>query len=345
MKKILFVNPAYKDDILPKVLNIAPLGLATLAAHTPDNYEMDIVDETVSSLNFNEDVDLVAVTSMTYNAPRAYEIAQKFRERNIPVIIGGIHASMLPNEAIKYCNSVVIGEAEGVWHKVIKDFEDNNLQKFYYGARIRLDNLPIPRRDLFKRKYKINIVQTARGCPFNCEFCSVTKFNGGTYRRRPIKEVIKEIGTLPKNRFLFADDNIIGVGKKSEEYAMALFKELKELKLIWGSQASMNIAENDKILKAAAESGAGGFFIGIESLSEESLKQMNKGINLKHGVKNYKSLIKKLHDFGFVITGSFVIGNDGDKKDIFQKTIDFIYDADIDRAQVSISTPLPGTRL
>ncbi|MCK5282169.1 MAG: B12-binding domain-containing radical SAM protein [Nanoarchaeota archaeon] len=345
MKKILFVNPAYKGDVLPKVLKIPPLALATLASYTPDNYEMKIVDENVSTLNLNECVDLIAISSMTYNAPRAYEIAQGFRERGIPVVIGGIHPSMLPNEAIQYCDSVIIGEAESIWKQVIKDFENNKLQHFYYGLRTNLENMSVPRRDLFEKKYRIDMVQTSRGCPFNCEFCSVTEFNGGTYRRRPIKEVIHEIKSLPTKRFMFADDNIIGSGKKSEEYSLALFKELKEINVIWGSQASINIADNDNVLKAVAEAGGMGFFIGIESLSEDSLKQMGKGINLKEGVKNYKNTIKKLHDYGIVVTGAFVLGNDGDKKDIFQRTIDFIYDADIDRAQITISTPLPGTRL
>lgn len=345
MKKVLFVNPAYEDDVLPKVLNIPPLSLATLAALTPSNFEMKIVDENVSKLNFNEEVDLVAISSMTYNAPRAYEISQRFREQNVPVIIGGIHPSMLPDEAIKYCNSVVVGEAESIWHQVIKDFENKKLRNFYYGTITNLENLPIPRRDLFERKYKIQTVQTSRGCPFNCEFCSVTKFSGSEYRQRPINDVITEVDSVKDKTFLFADDNIFGVGKKGKERAIALFKKLKPLNKRWGSQASINIADNKDVLKAAVESGAIGFFIGFESLNESVLKQMGKAINLKKGVKGYKKTIKKLHDCGITVTGAFVVGNDNDKKDIFQKIIDFINDVNLDKAQVTISTPLPGTRL
>ncbi|MCK5026498.1 MAG: B12-binding domain-containing radical SAM protein, partial [Nanoarchaeota archaeon] len=322
MKKILLINPAYKGEVLWDVRQMPPLGLGILAALTPEEYEIKIVDENVSDLNFNEDVNLVAITSMTYNAPRAYKIAQIYKEKNIPVIMGGIHVSMLPNEALKYCSTVIIGEAENIWKQILKEFESGRLQQIYKGSSASLDDVPFPRRDLFSKKYKIQIVQASRGCPFSCEFCSVSKFANGEYKRRPVANVIKEISMLKDKRFVFADDNLMGYGKSSEQYLMNLFKDLKHLNKKWGTQLSWNIADNDNILKHAAESGAMGFFVGFESINEATLKGMGKGINLKMGIKNYKRLIKKIHDYGISVTGAFIFGNDEDEKSTFRKTLD-----------------------
>lgn len=344
MKKILLINPAYKGDVLWNVLQMPPLGLGILAALTPEEYDVKIIDENVSDLNLNEDVDLVAITSMTYNAPRAYEIAQIYRNKNIPVIMGGIHVSMLPNEALKYCSTIIIGEAENIWKQILKDFEAGRLQQIYKGSSASLDEVPFPRRDLFSKKYRIQIVQASRGCPFSCEFCSVSKFANGEYKRRPVSRVIDEISMLKDKRFVFADDNLLGYGKSDEEYLINLFKDLKQLNKMWGSQTSLNISDNDKILKYAAESGAAGFFIGLESINEDTLKRMGKGINLTRGIKNYKRLIKKIHDYGISITGGFVFGNDEDEKSTFRKIVDFVRDIDIDRTQFTIATPLPNTK-
>jgi radical SAM superfamily enzyme YgiQ (UPF0313 family) len=281
---------------------------------------------------------------MTYNAPRAYEIAKRFKFEGIPVIIGGIHASMVPNEVINYCSAVMIGEAENVWHKVIADLENNSIKGFYYGSRISLENLRMPRRDLFKRKYRLQPVQTSRGCPMNCGFCSVTKFNGVSFRRRKITQIIKEIESIKEKRIFFVDDNIIGVNKKCENDAINLFNSLKDYGLKWSSQASLNIVKNEKLLKSISESGGIGFLIGIESISKNSLEQMEKYTNLKIGIKNYKKAIRKLHDYGIGVNGSIMVGNDGDTKDIFERTSDFINDVELDRAQITIATPLPGTR-
>lgn len=346
--KILFVNPAYKDDVVwnIKYYKMPPIGLATLATCTPEEYDVKIIDENVSKIDYNEEVDLVAITSITPIAPRAYEISQNFRKLGKKVIIGGIHPSMFPEEAKKYADSVVIGESETIWPMILEDFKKNKLKRSYLGKTTPPDKIPIPRNDLLDlNKYSVEIIQTSRGCPFNCEFCSVNKFNGTTLRQRPIQDVIKEVEIIKKKKITFVDDNLIGFGKKNEERAIHLFNELKQFNIRWGSQTSINMGSNDDVLKAASDSGAFGFFIGMESINSSTLNQMKKWMNIRIGIKNYKKVIKKIHNYGITITGSFVLGNDTDNKDIFKKTIDFADFLELDRIQFTISTPFPGTEL
>lgn len=343
--KILLINPVSRKFWKRLVLSpFPPLNLAMLAAYSGDN-EIKVIDECVSDVNFNEYADLVGITTLTINAPRAYEIAEKFKEKGIKVVMGGIHPSMLPNEAIKYSDSVVIGEAENVWKNILEDAEKNRLKKFYYGERLPLTNLPLPRWDLLKKRYLSKSVQTSRGCPFQCEFCSVTIFNGREYRLRPVDEVINEINSISSKKIVFIDDNIIGVGKEREERAIELFKKLKALNIKWLGESSINIGKGDKILKAAADSGCIGLLIGLESIEEMNLRQMNKGLNLAVGIKNYKKVIKKFHDHNIAIYGSMIFGNDYDTKETFKKTVDFILDTDIDFVSKSMLCPFPGTRL
>lgn len=350
MPKLLLINPAPEKDIslatsLP-FMRVPPLGLGYLAALTPPDWDIKIIDENIKRYK-NEQADLVALTSVTYNAPRAYELASHFRKRDIKTVMGGVHASMLADEALQYTDSVVIGEAESVWLQLIRDFENNKLQKKYNGTRGPLENLPHPRRDLYPGKYIMKNIQTARGCPMRCDFCSVSAFNGGNYRERPVDDVLDELENIGSGHIFIIDDNIIGHGKKAEDRAIALFKGIRERKLNirWGGQASINIAGNKQVLKCAQESGCHALFIGFESLSEDSLKSMNKQRNLSSGVKNYKTEIKTLQDYGIGVLGGFIFGSDNDNKDIFKRTADFIFDSEIDGSQLSILTPLPGTRL
>jgi radical SAM superfamily enzyme YgiQ (UPF0313 family) len=212
VKKILFVNPSNKDDILEnvKILSLPPVNLGILASHTPEKYEIEIIDEAIGTIDFGRDVDLVAISCMTPLAPRAYHISTRFRKKGIPVVLGGVHASMETQEAANFADAVVIGEAEEIWPNVLQDFEAGKLRKTYSSNRPGLKNLPRPRRDLFSPGYFIQTVQTSRGCPFDCNFCSVTRFNGAHYRLRPVEEVIEEIRELKGDRFFFIDDNIVG---------------------------------------------------------------------------------------------------------------------------------------
>ena len=353
--KILLISPTWKKEIKTKrmgrnrIFKVPPHNLLIVSALTPKDIEVEIIDENIEEIDFDKKADLVGITTMTASSPRAYEIADTFRERGIPVIFGGIHATVLPEETAQHADAVIIGEAEGLWEKLIEDFKKGGkqaLDKFYKSSQ-RPDpvKIPIPRRELIKDKgYLLSrFLQLTRGCPFDCSFCSVSKFFGKKYRFRPIKKVIEEIrgmiGKPLKTRFLgFLDDNIVG----NINYARELFKALIPYKLLWIGQSSINIAQHGDVLQLAAASGCKGLFIGFESISESSLREANKSQNK---IKFYERAIKKIHQFGISIEGAFIFGFDHDDKSIFKKTVQFIERVKLDAVQFSILTPLPGTRL
>ncbi|MGA1825528.1 MAG: B12-binding domain-containing radical SAM protein [bacterium] len=325
-----------------------PLGLGYVAALTPQDWQIKIVDEHVDTLSVGEEKpDLVGISTYSLNAPRAYQLSEEFRKRGIITILGGIHASMMPSEAENYSDAVVIGEAESVWGKVISDFENNTLKKRYIGERVPLVNLPIPRRDLFSDKYEMDIIQTTRGCPFNCEFCSVSAFNGAEYRQRPVEEVLNELATIKKKLVYFVDDNIFGFGKEAEERAIRLFGGMidRKFKKIWGTQASINFADRDEVLRYAYKSGCRAVYIGFESIIPDSLVEMKKSINLKAGVEGFYKAIRKIHDHGIGVVGAFIVGNDHDDVTTFKKLWDFMKNVSLDVLSIAYLTPLPGTRL
>lgn len=353
--KILLISPTWKRETKIKrmgrnrIFKVPPYNLLIVSALTPKDIEVEIIDENIEGIDFNKKVDMVGITTMTASCPRAYEIADTFRERGVPVVFGGIHATVLPEEAAQHADAVVIGEAEGLWEKLIEDFKRGGkqaLDKFYKSSQ-RPDpvKIPIPRRELIKDKAYLlsHFLQLTRGCPFDCSFCSVSKFFGKKYRFRPVKKVIEEIkgmiGKPLKTRFLgFLDDNIVG----NINYARELFKALIPYNLLWIGQSSMNIARHEDVLQLAAASGCKGLFIGFESISEASLSEANKSQNK---IKFYERAIKKIHQFGISIEGAFIFGFDHDDKSIFKKTVQFIEKVKLDVVQFSILTPLPGTRL
>ena len=349
-KKLLLINPADLAKVNAasvRLFTLAPPSLACLAALTPSDWDIEFVDENVERLTL-QDADLVGITAMTSNAPRAYEISEQYRRKGIKTVMGGVHASMLPDEAIQFVDSVVTGEAESVWQLLLHDFESNGLKRFYGGKRISLGNLARPRNDLYSKRYRFGAsVQTARGCPMDCEFCSVTSLHGRTYRQRPIHEVLDELETLNSKEFFFSDDNILGYGKDAEERAIRMFRGMVErgLNKRWLSQVGIDFANNLEMLKWAQKAGCSAVLIGLESINEESLQVMHKVRNLKVGVRSYKEVIKRIHDNGIRTVGAFVFGSDGDRKDVFQRTTEFILDTNIDMAQLTVLTPLPGTRL
>jgi radical SAM superfamily enzyme YgiQ (UPF0313 family) len=327
-----------------KAVNFSRLSLATVAALFPRDAKIEIINDSIEEIDYNENVDLVGITSITATAPRAYEIADKFREKGVPVIMGGMHASALPEEAIKHVDAVVIGEAEGQIKPLLKDFKNGKLKKFYASEkRPDIKHIPLPRTDLYEKKNKyykeMHMIQTTRGCPFNCDFCTVTHFFGQTYRTRAIEDIVREIKTVSRRTLIFfVDDNIAG----NPKYAKELFKALIPLNIKWFGQASLVIAKNRELLRLAARSGCISLFMGIESVSQSSLKEVGKSMNK---VEDYKESIKTIHDHGIAIIGAFIFGFDSDNKSVFEETVSFIDRNHIELPSLAILTPLPGTRL
>jgi radical SAM superfamily enzyme YgiQ (UPF0313 family) len=346
MKKILLVNPSFKGSLHSniKVLALPPLNLATIARYTPEHYEVRIVDEAMEDLDFDQEADLVGITCMTPLAPRAYEIAAAFRKRGVPVVMGGIHASYMTEEALRYADCVVVGEGENIWPKVLADFERGQMQPVYRSCELPdIENLLAPRRDLLTGKYFVDTVQTGRGCPINCNFCSVTAFNGSRYRVRNIDSVIDEINSIKSKRLFIVDDNIVGSGPRFIRRAKDLFDRMADCGKEWGGQTCLNIVEHDDVLKSAQRSGCKAMLIGFESLDPITIDSMHKSVNLRPNTRNFSDAIKKLHDHGIAIVGCFIFGSDGQKKDAFRRTIDFVLENGIDAVQLSLETPLPGT--
>ena len=349
MKKLLLINPVSQisGGLLSRFSTFQPLSLAYIAAVTPPNWEVKIADENFGQLPL-EDADLVGITAFTSNINRAYDLAQMYHKKNIRVVIGGIHGSMLPDEVLNFADAVVVGEAEGIWEKVIDDFENNRLCGKYSGPRLDLSRFKIkPRRELMRSDYLFQSVQTSRGCPFNCDFCSVSKYLGQMYRQRRPEDVLDELEEIKGEYIFFLDDNLVGYTDESKDRAVELFEGMirRGLNKKWWMQTSINTADDEKLLKLAGRSGCMFAFIGLESISEESLKAMKKGINIKIGVDNYRRVIKAFHRNGIGVVGSFIVGNDHESPAYYRRLARFLVSAGVDVLQMTILTPLPGTAL
>ncbi len=324
------------------------LTLPLLKALTPEHVKVDILDETIDEINFDQKVDLVGITALTLNVKRGYEIASEFRKRGIPVVMGGHHASALPHEALQHADSVVIGEAENVWEELIQDFEDKKLKSIYKSDTLfdlKISVIPDYSCFDFDRYLKpygskgpFFPIQATRGCPFNCDFCSVTSFFGHTFRTKPIGLVLKEMQRHKTGYYFFVDDNIIG----QIEYAKELFRALVPLKIKWLGQFSTNMLRHPDLVKLAADSGCLAAYIGIESLSDDNLKGVKKGFNR---VKDYPELFELLNKNGIRPFASLIFGFDNDDEEVFDKTVDFLIQNKAGKAYFYILTPLPGTQL
>jgi len=349
MKKLLLINPVSRRSglLLSRFSTFSPLGLAYVAAATPSNWEVKIADENFGAFEF-EEADLVGITAFTSNINRAYEIAEMYRRRKIKVTIGGIHASMLPDEVLRYTDTVVVGEAESVWPKVVTDFENNHLSNIYLGSKVNLDqNKILPRRDLLNSHYFWHSVQTSRGCPFSCYFCSVSRYLGKEFRQREINQVLGELSGIKGKYIAFVDDNLIGYSPNSRQRAANLFKGMIEqgLDQKWWMQTSINAADDERVIALAAKAGCLFAFIGFETISKNTLKDMKKGVNIKMGVKNYKKVIDVFHKYGIAVYGAFIIGCDFESPDYYKELAEFLVHSGIDIIQLTLLTPLPGTEL
>ena len=346
LKKVLLIFPRDKgikfsnDTLYPFPM----LGLTLLAALFPKNYEVKIINEAIEAVDFSADVDLVGITGLTCVIKRAYTIADRFRERGVKVILGGVHPSLLPDEAKEHADSVFIGEAERMLGNVLEDFEAGELKPFYKNQDWSdLKGIPLPRRDLLGKHYSpfFKAVETTRGCPNRCEFCSVPTINGKRYRIRPLEEVDQELSAIIKKRgeYLFlADDNVTA----KEDYALGLFEVFKRHEVKWMGFTTIKIAMNEGLLRKARESGCISLFIGFESLLQENLDGVSKQFVNAKELSNWVKTIQR-HQIG--IHGSFIFGFDGDDPTIFKKTVEFVQKNNMELPSFSILTPFPGTLL
>lgn len=343
--KILFLSPGWPKGRLWGELGFKfpTLSLAALAAVTPPEWQVAFHDDAIRPTPFDSDADLIALTAMTAQANRAYELADAFRARGKTVVMGGFHASNLPDEALLHVDSVVVGEGELAWPQLLADFQNGRLQPVYRAdGLIDVNLIPAARRELFKGSghFFTNTIQTTRGCPFDCEFCSVTAFYGRKYRKRPVEQVLAELEQLRKvSPFVFfVDDNIVA----DRRYSLPLFEGMKGMGLKWLSHAPIDFAEDRELLAAAGASGCVGMFVGFESLNQDSLAAMGKVTNK---AESYKEYAQQFRDHGIGILGSFVMGCDGDTPAVFEQTLRFCEDARLEAAIFPILTPYPGTNV
>lgn len=350
-KRLLLVNPVHREGFNAsrlRLFDVPPTGLAYVAAATPEaEWDVGIVDENRDELDFDAPADLVGITSLTHNVNRAYEVASVFRARGRKVVMGGIHPSMLPEESLRYCDSVVIGEAEGIWGDVLRDFGSGGLRRMYRGLPAEMSGLVVPRREALRSRSGMANIQVSRGCPLNCEFCSVTAFNGGRYRRRPVDEVLAEMSGLKGRMLSFVDDNFGGLTPSDLAETKALLRGMidRGFGFRWGTQTGLNYADDEELLELSRRSGCKILLVGIESVNRESLLGSARKGRVVKSRERVREAVRRIHDHGIAVGGFFVLGNDEDGPDVFEMTRDFVLDVGLDTSSFSISTPLPGTRL
>lgn len=350
MRRLLLINPSNTQKGLGNLRATAfpPMNLPYLAASTPSHYQIEVLDENVEPFKYRE-ADIVGITAYTASVYRGYQIAKVYRDKGVPTVMGGIHVSMMPQEALGFCDSVVIGEAEGVWPQVLADFEAGSLKRIYRGEWADLNTLPMPRRDILNQAhYGWGSIQTSRGCPMDCHFCSVTAFNGRRFRRRPLDAVMEELKQIPQKRVLIADDNIVGYSQADLAWTKAFFARIIELDLkkLFFAQASILFGEDAELVDLAARAGLKAVFVGMESVNPETLRSYGKKINLNRlRQKRYPELIRRIRRAGIAFLGAFVVGSDEDDRSVFHATLEFIKTSHIDILQITKPTPLPGTRL
>lgn len=337
--RVELITPAVEDNA-----PIPNLSLATVAALTPPEMRVSFTDDLINPVDLNgdlKDVDLVGITCSTKTAPRAYEIAKAYRERGAPVVLGGIHPTAVPEEALEHCDAVVVGEAEEIWPHLIEDFQRGNLERIYQREGFTPpEQIPQARHDIYNPKdyFPLDPLQATRGCPYLCDFCSVRRFFGGTYRYRPVEDVVEEVRSLRHKVIMFADDNIVG----HPRYSRQLLEALTPLRKWWIGQASLAGLEDEEMIKLMARSGCVGLLIGFESISDQNIKLSRKYQNRP---AEYQQIIHNLHRHGIAIWASFLFGFDHDDKGIFERTVRFAIEAKFFSVVFAILTPYPGTAL
>ena len=348
--KLLFIQPSQLDEqgrvVKYRKGYMPSLALAILIGLTPDKHRITVVNDLVEEIPFNEKFDLVCITVMTVQALRAYQIADRFRANGVRVVLGGIHPTFMAEEAAQHADSVVVGEAETVWETLLEDLEAGQLKHRYMpNGHPSLDRLVVPGWEHFNMAVYRNSagssmpripIYTTRGCLYGCSFCSVSKAYGRTHRHKPIANVIEEVDASRADTYFFVDDNIVC----NFDYAEELFKALSGKNVRWLSQASMQLFKRPDLIALAAESGCKSLFLGIESITPETLKGMKKGFN---NPDSYPEFFDLLNRFGIRPLVSMIIGLDQDTPEDVERTLDFLIEQKIQNVYLSIYTPLPGT--
>ena len=346
-KKLLLIQPTPYDSsgslIKRRKLYFVGLALPLLAALTPEDWDIDLVLETIEDVDLETDAQVIGISSMGHSVIRAIELAKEYRNRGKTVIMGGYMVSLMAEEAGQYCDAVVIGDAEGVWRELLLDWKAGQLKKTYRAELDSLENLPLPRYDLLTDKAIGDFlpVQAGRGCPRSCSFCSVHCLYRGKYLKRSIPEVIRDIKyvkSLGYNKFLLLDDNIVS----DEEYMLELVREIAKLQMRWFSQCDITVANNPVLLKALKDSGCLVLSFGLESITQESLNSLNKAWAK---VQHYPGLIQRIRLAGIEVSSEMVVGTDADTEESILATAHFIENNKISVPRFYILTPIPGTDL
>ncbi len=343
--KIALIKPRYSDyktEVYYEDAKMEPLSLAVIAGLTPSEHEVVLYDDRIEPIPYNEPIDLAGISIEIYNARRGYEIADEYRKRHVPVILGGFHPSLAPDEAIEHADAVVIGEVEGLWGKILHDAESRRLQKFYRSNERPLLKGVFPNRLLYKNKkyLPITLVEFGRGCKHSCEFCAISSFFRNSYIHRPVEEVVEEIKSLRQRRIIFfVDDNITA----DIDAAKKLLRAITPLKVHWVGQASVDLADDDELLSLLSKSGCMGLVIGFESLDKDNLIQMKKGWEVKFNM--CEKVLKKLRESGIAIWASFLFGYDNDDEIIFKEILNFSVKNKFAFLATNNLMPYPGTPL
>jgi radical SAM superfamily enzyme YgiQ (UPF0313 family) len=347
--KLVLINPRNRVSLYGDY-GWEPLSLGYVAASTPPGWDIELVDEQCEGLldYSGFQADLVGITAFTTQAPRAYQISHEFRSRRIPVIMGGIHASLVPDEAARFTDAIFIGECEAAWPRAIADFAAGALKPRYDGGTTGSTTLE-PNRQLFEKyRYEYASAQTSRGCPMDCSFCSVTAFNGRLFRMRGVDEVVSEMASIAARDIIFVDDDLNGFSRRAKERCLELFRAMTaaDLGKQWITQVTINFGDDDELPRLARAAGCAGVFIGLESTDTASLTLIRKdGMSQRRGLSYYRENVARIRSHGIGVVGSFILGIDSqDMATIVGDILRFAHEVELDGLNPTILTPLPGTR-
>ncbi len=340
--KVLLIQPAMghlKGKKLKRPWTLEPLAIATLAGLTPPDVQLEFYDDRIEEIQYDPSVDLVGISVETSTALRSYEIAKKFRQLNIPVVMGGVHPTLMPDEVSNHADAIVMGQAEQVWETILEDAAKKKLKKKYQKQNPSLDKIKIDRAIFEGKKYlPVQLIEFGRGCPYRCEFCDIPVYYDGRYDIRPIDHIVSEIKQSNRQFFLIVDDNLGVNPKRLEEFCHAI----KPLNISWVSQTSIHLAKNKRLLELVSQSGCKGFLIGFESISPENLSQMNKTFNLTF---SFEEALKRFNDHNLRILASFIVGYDHDTPESIEQLVNFAIKNKVFLANFNPLIPVPNTQL